>query len=98
MILDGSSDMSDVRLQTWKKCVHTGSQLDRNAAYRYSEIMKPLKSTLILLIALSAFSVTSVRADQPHMQRAIQHLRAARAELERAEHNKGGWRARAISS
>ena len=37
-----------------------------------------------------------MRADQPRMRRALEHLRAARAELDRAEHNKGGWRARAI--
>jgi len=34
--------------------------------------------------------------EQPHMRRALEHLRAARAELEVAEHNKGGWRIRAI--
>jgi hypothetical protein len=38
----------------------------------------------------------SVRADQPHMRRALEHLRAARSELQRAEHNKAGWRQRAL--
>lgn len=40
--------------------------------------------------------LTSARADQPHMRRALEHLRAARAELQSAEHNKGGWRIRAL--
>jgi hypothetical protein len=30
------------------------------------------------------------------MRRALEHLRAAKAELQAAEHNKGGWRDRAI--
>jgi len=37
-----------------------------------------------------------MRADQPHMVRALEHLRAARGELQRAEHNKAGWRQRAL--
>lgn len=40
--------------------------------------------------------LNSARADQPHMRRALEHLRAARAELQSAEHNKGGWRERAV--
>ena len=39
---------------------------------------------------------SSVRADQPHMHAALEHLRAARAELRMAEHDKGGWRAKAV--
>jgi hypothetical protein len=48
--------------------------------------------------AIAAIGVNSTRADQPHMRRALEHLRAARAELHSAEHNKGGWRARAITN
>jgi hypothetical protein len=33
---------------------------------------------------------------QPHMQAALDHLVAARAELDKAEQNKGGWREAAI--
>ena len=40
----------------------------------------------------------TARADQPHMRRALEHLRAARAELQAAEHNKGGWRVRAVQN
>ena len=59
--------------------------------------MKTFKTTIIGLVAISAFSFTA-RADQPHMRRALEHLRAARAELETAEHDKGGWRVRAIEN
>lgn len=63
----------------------------------YIAIMKILTTTIIGLIAISAFNMTA-RADQPHMRRALEHLRAARSELEIAEHNKGGWRLRAIDN
>ena len=59
--------------------------------------MKTTKLTIIALMAFSAFNLTA-RADQPHMRRALEHLRAAKAELETAEHNKGGWRIRAIEN
>ena len=35
-------------------------------------------------------------AAQPHMQAALDSLRAARSELQAAEHNKGGHRVKAI--
>jgi len=35
-------------------------------------------------------------AGQPHMQAALDHLKAARAELQAAEPNKGGHREKAI--
>ena len=59
--------------------------------------MKITKLSIIALMALSALNLTA-RADQPHMRRALEHLRAAKAELETAEHNKGGWRIRAIEN
>jgi hypothetical protein len=59
--------------------------------------MKTLTTTIVGLIAVSAFTMTA-RADQPHMRRALENLRAAKAELEMAEHNKGGWRLRAIEN
>ena len=58
--------------------------------------MKTISTTILGLMAISAFSLTTARAEQPHMRRALEHLRAARAELQAAEHNKGGWRLRAI--
>lgn len=36
--------------------------------------------------------------NQPNMQSALDHLRAARASLDKAEHNKGGWRDAAIAA
>ena len=59
--------------------------------------MKTLKTAMIGLIAISAFNMTG-RAQQPHMREALEHLRAAKAELQAAEHDKGGWRVRAIQS
>ena len=36
--------------------------------------------------------------DQPHMAAAVASLKEARAQLEKAEHNKGGWRVKAIEA
>jgi hypothetical protein len=58
--------------------------------------MKTLKTGLILVVAVAALGLQSARAGQPHMQNALMHLREARTALERAEHNKGGHRERAI--
>lgn len=55
-----------------------------------------MKPTALILLSISMLSLSSAYADQPRMRRALQHLRAARAELQAAEHNKGGWRDRAI--
>jgi len=38
-----------------------------------------------------------VRFDQPHMERALDHLKDAKNNLERATTDKGGYRARAIT-
>ena len=51
-----------------------------------------------MLAVISAFNLTSARADQPHMHRALEDLRAARAELAVAELDKGGWRVRALAN
>ena len=47
---------------------------------------------------MATLGLNSAFADQPRMRRALQHLRAARAELQAAEHNKGGWRDHAIEN
>jgi hypothetical protein len=57
--------------------------------------MKALKSSVVILTVMAGMGFSSVRADQPHMHAALEHLRAARAELRMAEHDKGGWRTRA---
>jgi hypothetical protein len=58
--------------------------------------MKILKVSFAIVAIIAATGLNSVRAGQPHMKAALEHLRAARAELQRAEHNKGGWRVRAL--
>jgi hypothetical protein len=54
-------------------------------------------STLTLLIGIGWYSVVHAQdRREPHMTAALEHLQAARAELERASHNKGGHRERAL--
>jgi hypothetical protein len=59
-----------------------------------------IKRTLIVaaLAALPAFGFLAghATADQPHMHNALDHLRAARAELDAASSDKGGHRVAAI--
>ena len=58
--------------------------------------MKTLRTGLVLVTMIAAIGLQSVRADQPNMRAALAHLRDARAALQRAEHNKGGHRGKAI--
>jgi len=53
--------------------------------------------TLGLLLS-SGILVQNAFAGQPHMVNALEDLRAARHELEIAEHNKGGYREQAIGT
>jgi hypothetical protein len=56
-----------------------------------------LLSTLVLFLTLVVgFFAGQLFADQPHMQAALTHLRAAKAELEHADADKGGHRTAAI--
>ena len=57
--------------------------------------MKAFKTGLTAAILLAVFAMTSM-AEQVHMERALRHLREARAALEQAAANKGGHRERAI--
>ena len=59
--------------------------------------MKTLRISVVLITAIAAMGLASARADQPHMKAALEHLRAARAELRVAEHDKGGHRANALN-
>lgn len=53
-------------------------------------------SGILALTLLGAFITPSLVAEnQPHMRAALEHLQAAKAELEAAEHDKGGHRAKA---
>lgn len=64
-------------------------------------IWKPIALCAVGALVISV-GVQVARADachnQPNMQAALDHLRQARAALDRAEHNKGGWRDRAIQA
>ena len=51
---------------------------------------------LVVTAIASGFVAGRVSADQPHMQAALDHLRIARAELEKADRDKGGHRAAAL--
>ncbi len=54
-------------------------------------------AALLVTVGIGAgFLAGRVSADQPHMQAALEHLRAAKGELERAERDKGGHREAAI--
>ena len=64
--------------------------------------MKTTRSRIIVAVLLctvlvSGFLLGRASADQPHMQAALEHLRAAKGELERADADKGGHRAKAIN-
>jgi F0F1-type ATP synthase epsilon subunit len=55
-----------------------------------------MRLTVPLIIGTSILSLACVTyADQPHMQSALQSLQSAKAQLEKADRDKGGHRARA---
>jgi hypothetical protein len=58
--------------------------------------MNTIRLTTVILASVVAMGMGSARADQPHMHRALELLRSAREELRVAEHDKGGWRSRAV--
>ncbi|HEU4834315.1 MAG TPA: hypothetical protein VFS90_07870 [Pyrinomonadaceae bacterium] len=58
--------------------------------------MKTLKTALTLVAVFAAMNATSMKADQPHMERAIELLRQARAEIQAASPTKGGHRTTAL--
>ena len=58
--------------------------------------MKTLKTALTLVAVFAAMNATLMKADQPHMQRALELLRQARAEIQAASPTKGGHRIPAV--
>jgi len=60
--------------------------------------MKTLRVGVVVAVVAGTLGLSQAWADQPHMRAALEHLRAARAELRMAEHNKGGWRVHAVAS
>jgi len=51
---------------------------------------------VLALVLFSGFFLGRLSADQPHMQAALDHLKAAKADLEKADTDKGGHRNKAI--
>ena len=58
--------------------------------------MRTLKTALTLVAAFAAMNATLMKADQPRMQRALELLRQARAEIQAASPTKGGHRITAV--
>jgi len=55
-------------------------------------------STSLTMMPASMAKAPAPVVDQPHMQAALEHLRAAKVELEKAEADKGGHRVAAIKA
>jgi hypothetical protein len=51
---------------------------------------------LVVTAIASGFVAGRASADQPRMQAALEHLKLARVELEKADHDKGGHRDTAL--
>ena len=58
--------------------------------------MKTLKTALTIVAVFAAMNATSMKADQPQMQRALKLLRQARAEIQAASATKAGHRTTAV--
>ena len=53
---------------------------------------------IVALCLITGFAAGVWAERQPHMRAAIEHLRAARAELEVASHDKGGYKRAALKA
>jgi len=58
--------------------------------------MKRILAVVIIAVLLVGGTVGMCAADEPHMRAALEHLRQARHQLEKAVPNKGGHREKAI--
>ena len=70
--------------------------LDLLSANSLDEYMKTLKTALTLVAVFAAMNATSMKADQPHMERALELLRQARTEIQAGTPTKGGHRLTAV--
>ena len=65
-------------------------------------LWKPIAICAVGALAISVGTQVAFAGGECHGQRSMQdaldHFRAARAALDHAEHNKGGWRDRAIQA
>ena len=57
---------------------------------------RAVQAVAVLVLAATAFAAGLAVAAQPKMQAALEQLRHARGALERAEHDKGGHRVKAL--
>ena len=55
-----------------------------------------LAMVAVVLMAMTFFVGRASAVPQPNMEAALGHLEQAKAALERAEHNKGGFRVKAM--
>ena len=53
---------------------------------------------IVALCLITGFAAGVWAERQPHMRAALEHLRAARAELEVASHDKGGYKRAALKA
>ena len=58
--------------------------------------MKRIFAVFVIVALLVSGTVGICAADEPHMRAALERLREAREQLEKAEPNKGGHREKAI--
>ena len=58
--------------------------------------MKRILAVVIVAALLVGGTIGICAADEPHMRAALEHLREAREQLEKATPNKGGHREKAI--
>jgi len=58
--------------------------------------MKRIIAVIVVAMLLVGGTVGICAADEPHMRAALERLREARGQLEKAESNKGGHREKAI--
>jgi len=59
-------------------------------------MLKRAVGVLVVVLVLGGAIAGWAAMRQPHMIAALDHLKAAKTELEMAEHNKGGHRVKAI--
>ncbi len=60
------------------------------------KIAKSFVAAAVVVAGAAGFFTGMAIADQPHMRNALDHLRAARDELQLASRNKGGHRVAAL--
>jgi hypothetical protein len=90
-----------IRLERLPRPVDTSSRRPAIPVAPEGDVMRKVISSVSLTVALFASGLVvggalSARADQPHMQRALDQLRGALGELQEASHDKGGHRAQAM--